>query len=109
MCRWFAYSGSPVPVETFLPQAESRLIHQSPHARLGSVTTSGNGFEMSSYREGGPPGFHRTASPAWDDQDLILSDAEEDGNRLSPAQLASAFSEAFKDRWWEDDTDDAAA
>ena len=70
MCRWFAYSGSPVPVETFLPQAESRLIHQSPHARLGSVTTSGNGFEMSSYREGGPPGFHRTASPAWDDQDL---------------------------------------
>jgi len=35
MCRWLAYSGSPIALETFVLQAEHSLIDQSLHARMG--------------------------------------------------------------------------
>ena len=44
MCRWLAYSGSPVPLETFLLQPGHSLIDQSLHARMGVETTNGDGF-----------------------------------------------------------------
>ena len=49
MCRWFAYSGSPVPIETFLLQPEYSLIDQSLHSRMGVVATNGDGFGMGWY------------------------------------------------------------
>ncbi len=44
MCRWPAYSGSPILLETFLLQPDHSLIDQSLHARMGVETTNGDGF-----------------------------------------------------------------
>ncbi len=35
MCRWLAYSGSPIALETLLLEPEHSLIDQSLHARMG--------------------------------------------------------------------------
>ena len=38
MCRWLAYSGSPITPETVLLETEHSLIDQSLHARMGVQT-----------------------------------------------------------------------
>ena len=35
MCRWLAYSGSPIALETVLLEPEHSLIDQSLHSRNG--------------------------------------------------------------------------
>ena len=45
MCRWLAYSGSPIPLETVLFEPEHSLIDQSLHSRMGAETTNGAGDE----------------------------------------------------------------
>ena len=49
MCRWLAYSGSPVLIEELLYKPEHSLIDQSRHARLGVETTNGDGFGVGWY------------------------------------------------------------
>ena len=44
MCRWLAYSGSPLAIEQFLLKPKHSLIDQSLHSRLGAETTNGDGF-----------------------------------------------------------------
>ena len=44
MCRWLAYSGSPLLLESILYKPKHSLIDQSLHARLGPHTTNGDGF-----------------------------------------------------------------
>ena len=44
MCRWLAYSGSPVSLEELLYKPAHSLIDQSLHSRLGVETTNGDGF-----------------------------------------------------------------
>jgi hypothetical protein len=44
MCRWLAYSGSPILLEELLYKPAHSLIDQSMHARLGATTTNGDGF-----------------------------------------------------------------
>src|SRR5262245_28444143 len=71
MCRWLAYSGNPVPLETVLFQAKHSLIDQSLHARLGSTTTNGDGFGLGWY--GPPPDLpyrYRCVHPAWNYRNL---------------------------------------
>ena len=46
MCRWLAYSGSPILIEELLYKPEHSLIDQSLHARLGVDTTNGDGFSL---------------------------------------------------------------
>jgi predicted glutamine amidotransferase len=70
MCRWLAYSGSPVPLETFLLQPDRSLIDQSLHARMGVVTTNGDGFGVGWYGEGREPCLYRSIAPAWNNQNL---------------------------------------
>jgi predicted glutamine amidotransferase len=43
VCRWLAYSGSPILIEELLYKPEHSLIDQSLHARLGVETTNGFG------------------------------------------------------------------
>jgi predicted glutamine amidotransferase len=71
MCRWLAYSGSPIRLEALLVKRERSLIDQSLHARLGATTTNGDGFGVGWYEEEGePPRVYRSTHPAWNDRNL---------------------------------------
>ena len=49
MCRWLAYSGSPIRIEELLLKRDRSLIDQSLHSRLGATTTNGDGFGLGWY------------------------------------------------------------
>jgi glutamine amidotransferase len=70
MCRWLAYSGSPIRLEELLYKPAHSLIDQSMHARLGATTTNGDGFGVGWYVDGGAPGVFRAVGPAWSDRNL---------------------------------------
>ena len=70
MCRWLAYSGSPIRLEELLVKRERSLIDQSLHSRLGATTTNGDGFGVGWYEEGEPPRVYRSIHPAWNDRNL---------------------------------------
>lgn len=70
MCRWLAYSGSPIPLEELLYKPAHSLIDQSRHARLGVETTNGDGFGVGWYTGGESPGVFRGIGPAWSDRNL---------------------------------------
>ncbi len=58
MCRWLAYTGSPIQMESVLFKARHSLIDQSLHARMGATTTNGDGFGL-----GCAPSMRRCSSP----------------------------------------------
>ncbi len=70
MCRWMAYRGRPVPIETLLYKTQHSLIEQSRHARLGVETFNGDGFGVGWYDDGDGPGRYRSLMPAWGDHNL---------------------------------------
>jgi predicted glutamine amidotransferase len=70
MCRWLAYSGSPVAMEELILKPEHSLIDQSLHAQLGAETTNGDGFGIGWYSAGETPGVFRGVEPAWNDRNL---------------------------------------
>jgi predicted glutamine amidotransferase len=70
MCRWLAYSGSPVLLEDLLLKPEHSLIDQSLHSRLGATTTNGDGFGLGWYGLGDTPGVFHSIEPAWNDRNL---------------------------------------
>jgi predicted glutamine amidotransferase len=72
MCRWLAYSGSPILLEELLYKPRHSLIDQSQHARLGVETTNGDGFGVGWYGAAGPPApaLFRGVEPAWGDLNL---------------------------------------
>jgi len=70
MCRWLAYSGSPVLLEQLLYTPVHSLIDQSLHSRLGVETTNGDGFGVGWYGEQDTPGLFRSVEPAWNDRNL---------------------------------------
>ncbi len=70
MCRWLAYSGSPVLMEELLLKPAHSLIDQSLHSRLGATTTNGDGFGLGWYGVGDTPGVYHSVEPAWNDRNL---------------------------------------
>jgi predicted glutamine amidotransferase len=71
MCRWLAYSGSPVLLEELLYKPTHSLIDQSLHARLGVETTNGDGFGVGWYDANtDTPAVFRGIEPAWNDRNL---------------------------------------
>jgi|SRR5215204_340444 len=91
MCRWLAYSGSPIMLEELLYKPEYSLIDQSLHSRQGVETTNGDGFGVGWYPavEAGNgnlamPALFRGVGPAWSDQNL----RELSGSVTSPLFLA---------------------
>ncbi|MGN4190202.1 class II glutamine amidotransferase [Burkholderia gladioli] len=71
MCRWLAYTGNPIPLETVLFRAHHSLIDQSLHSRLGATTTNGDGFGIGWYgRPDEIPFRYRSVHPAWNDRNL---------------------------------------
>ena len=70
MCRWLAYSGTPIKLEELLVKRDRSLIDQSLHARQGATTTNGDGFGVGWYEEGETPRVYRSTHPAWNDRNL---------------------------------------
>jgi predicted glutamine amidotransferase len=71
MCRWLAYSGSPILLEALLYRPEHSLIDQSRHARMGVETTNGDGFGVGWYEsEIEAPAVFRSIEPAWNDRNV---------------------------------------
>jgi glutamine amidotransferase len=70
MCRWLAYSGSPVLLEDLLLKPEHSLIDQSLHSRMGATTTNGDGVGIGWYGVGETPGVFHGIEPAWNDRNL---------------------------------------
>jgi glutamine amidotransferase len=70
VCRWLAYSGSPVLLEQLLYTPVHSLIDQSLHSRLGAETTNGDGFGIGWYGEEETPALFKSIEPAWNDRNL---------------------------------------
>ena len=70
MCRWLAYSGTPILMEEVLFGGTNSLVDQSLHSRLGAETTNGDGFGVGWYGAPETPGVYRSTEPAWNDQNL---------------------------------------
>ena len=85
MCRWLAYSGSPILLEELLYKPDHSLIDQSLHARLGVETTNGDGFGVGWYSaKTDTPAIFRSIEPAWNERNL----RELAGHVTSPLFLA---------------------
>jgi len=72
MCRWLAYSGTPITLDELLYKPRYSLIDQSMHSRMGVETTNGDGVGVAWY---GPedqpvPALFRGIGPAWGDVNL---------------------------------------
>jgi predicted glutamine amidotransferase len=71
MCRWLAYSGTPILLEELLYRPRFSLIDQSMHSREGVETTNGDGFGVGWYST---PAHHATlfrdVDPAWSNVNL---------------------------------------
>lgn len=71
MCRWLAYTGNAVPIETVLFRSRHSLIDQSLHSTLGATTTNGDGFGIGWYQHVHDiPYRYRSVHPAWNDRNL---------------------------------------
>ncbi|HRJ69395.1 MAG TPA: class II glutamine amidotransferase [Beijerinckiaceae bacterium] len=70
MCRWIAYRGRPVYLETVIVQPAHSLVHQSLHATESKTGTNGDGFGVGWYGEKPDPGLYREVRPAWSDENL---------------------------------------
>jgi predicted glutamine amidotransferase len=70
MCRWLAYSGSPISIETLLYKPQHSLIDQSLHSQLGAETTNGDGFGIGWYGAAETPGVFHSVEPAWNNRNL---------------------------------------
>ena len=70
MCRFLAYRGEAILLETLVSAPDHSLIDQSRHAREARTTTNGDGFGLGWYGERGEPGLYREVHPAWSDENL---------------------------------------
>jgi predicted glutamine amidotransferase len=70
MCRWMAYSGSPIALEEILFKPDHSLIDQSLHSTMGVETTNGDGFGVGWYIDPAHPGVFRGTGPAWNNRNL---------------------------------------
>jgi glutamine amidotransferase len=70
MCRWLAYSGPPIFLDSLVFEPQNSLISQSMHALQGRTATNGDGFGIGWYGERGEPGVYRDVRPAWNDENL---------------------------------------
>jgi predicted glutamine amidotransferase len=70
VCRWLAYSGSPIRLEELLVKRDRSLIDQSLHARQGATPTNGDGIGVGWYEDAETPRVYRSTHPAWNDRNL---------------------------------------
>ena len=71
MCRWLAYTGSPVKIEELILKPDHSLIDQSLDSQLAESTTNGDGFGLGWYGNDEVPALFRSVEPAWNNRNLI--------------------------------------
>lgn len=70
MCRWLAYSGSPIDIDRLLLAPKNSLIAQSLNATMGATVSNGDGFGLGWYGERDTPALFHSIEPAWSDRNL---------------------------------------
>jgi len=70
MCRWLAYSGSPIPMDELVLNTDHSLIDQSMSAKMTPKPTNGDGFGLGWYGRKNQPGLYHSTQPAWNDANL---------------------------------------
>lgn len=70
MCRWIAYAGPPVFLDSLIFDTSHSLIEQSRQAREGKTAINADGFGVGWYAERGEPGIFKDIQPAWNDENL---------------------------------------
>ena len=70
MCRWLAYSGSPLYLEELVFKPEHSIIDQSLSAHSAVNPTNGDGFGIGWYGSRDTPGVYKDIQPAWNDTNL---------------------------------------
>ncbi len=70
MCRWLAYCGPPIYLESLLLKPEYSLIHQSRQALRSNSAINADGFGIGWYGGRPEPGLFRDTLPAWNDENL---------------------------------------
>lgn len=70
MCRFLAYSGAPVFLDTLLIEPASSLVSQSLAAREAKTVVNGDGCGVGWYDARPEPGCYRGTLPAWSDANL---------------------------------------
>lgn len=93
MCRWAAYTGSPIYLSTLVSDPDHSLIEQSKHADECKTTTNGDGVGMAWYDTRPIPGLYRDVLPAWSDQN-VLSLAHQIQSRLFLAHVRATTGSA---------------
>lgn len=89
MCRWIAYVGAPLWMESFLVRPENSLLAQSRNAVSSRTAVNADGFGIGWYGERERPGIFRSVTPAWNDPNF-RNLAEQIRCRLFLAHVRSA-------------------
>lgn len=71
MCRFVAYSGEPIYLETLLTLPHRSLIDQSRAARESLTTVNADGCGIGWYGARQRPGLFHSIHPAWSDANLL--------------------------------------
>lgn len=76
MCRWIAYNGAPIYIDTLVTRPAHSLVEQSLNTEMnfkadGSLwAVNGDGFGVGWYSEKDEPGLFKDSTPAWSDENL---------------------------------------
>lgn len=76
MCRWLAYTGDPIYLDTLITQPDHSLVQQSLNSKLNYnnagqlLSTNGDGFGIGWYDQRKVPGVFKDDIPAWHDKNL---------------------------------------
>lgn len=74
MCRWLAYSGTPLQPASLVLEAQNSIVAMSLNSPLGAQTVNGDGFGLGWYPADEPghrhPTLFRSTDPAWHDENL---------------------------------------
>jgi predicted glutamine amidotransferase len=71
MCRFVAYLGAPIFLDTLVCQPRHSLLLQSLRAAEAHSATQGDGFGIGWYGERSEPAVYREIMPAWSDENLL--------------------------------------
>ena len=70
MCRFVAYLGQPIALDTLVCQPQHSLLRQSLHAEKAQTQSHGDGFGVAWYGGRAEAAVYRDASPAWSNKHL---------------------------------------
>lgn len=70
MCRWAAYTGSPIYLEDVISRPGHSLVRQSHGATRCHTPVNADGFGIAWYGDREEPGLYRDVMPAWSDPNL---------------------------------------